>query len=79
MSGLQEAYYIYAIVFMSLILLMVLGVLVAVLVIKSKVNKITSTIEEKINKVSNIAEKSGEIAALATGGVLRRARKALKK
>lgn len=79
MSGLQEAFYIIGIVFMGVIFIMLIALITAVFVIRNKVNKIQRTIEDKINTVTNIAEKGGEIAALATGGVVRRARRALNK
>ena len=79
MNGLQEAFYIIAIVFMGVIFVMLIALIAAVFVIRNKVNKIQRAIEEKINTVTTIAEKSGEIAALATGGVVRRAKRALGK
>jgi hypothetical protein len=79
MSGLQEAFYIIDIIFMSLMLLLIIGLLVGVFIIKNKINKIHDNIERKIDSVTNIAEKGGELAALASSGVVRKARKALSK
>ena len=79
MPGLQEAFYIIAIVFMGVIFIMLIALVTAVFVIRSKVNKIQQAIESKINTVTNIAEKGGEIAALATGGIVRKAKKAIGK
>jgi Na+-transporting methylmalonyl-CoA/oxaloacetate decarboxylase gamma subunit len=79
MSGLEEAFYIISIVFMGVIFIMLIALIAAVFVIRNKVNKIQRAIEDKINTVTTIAEKSGEIAALATGGVVRRAKRALGK
>ncbi|HET7528929.1 MAG TPA: hypothetical protein VFJ84_01720 [Candidatus Saccharimonadales bacterium] len=79
MPGLQEAFYIVAIVFMGVIFVMLIALVTAVFVIRSKVNKIQQAIESKINTVTNIAEKGGEIAALATGGIVRKAKKAIGK
>jgi hypothetical protein len=79
MPGLQEAFYIIAIVFMGVIFVMLIALVAAVFVIRSKVNKIQQAIESKINTVTNIAEKGGEIAALATGGIVRKAKKAINK
>jgi cell division protein FtsL len=79
MSGLQEAFYIIAIVFMGVMFILIIALLAAVFVIRNKVNKIQRTIEDKINTVTNIAEKGGEIAALAAGGAVRQAKKALGK
>lgn len=79
MPGLQEAFYIIAIVFMGVVFVFMLALVISVFVIRSKVNKIQQTIEEKINTVTSIAEKGGEIAALATGGIVRKAKKAIGK
>jgi len=62
---LQDTYYIIGIVFMSLMmLLMIIGV-VAVLVIKARINAIQRKIEEKINMVTTIAHAGAEIAGAA--------------
>lgn len=71
---LQDTYYIIGIVFMSLMmLLMIIGV-VAVLVIKAKINAIHRKIEEKINMVSNIAHAGAELAGAAKNIVSRKGR-----
>jgi cell division protein FtsL len=79
MSGLQEAFYIIGIVFMGVMFILIIALVAAVFVIRSKVNKIQTAIESKINTVTSIAEKGGEIAALATGGIVRKAKKAINK
>jgi cell division protein FtsL len=79
MSGLQEAFYIIAIVFMGVMFVILIALVAAVFVIRNKVNKIQRTIEDKINTVTTIAERTGEVAALATGGVVRRAKRVLGK
>lgn len=79
MTGLQEAFYIISIVFMGVMFILIIALVASVLVIRSKVNKIQKTIEEKVHTVATIAEKTGEAAALATGGVVRGARRALRK
>lgn len=79
MTGLQEVFYIIAIVFMGVIFIILIALVTAVFVIRNKVNKIQRAIEDKINTVTTIAEKTGEVAALATGGVVRRAKRALGK
>lgn len=63
--ALQTAYYIIGIIFMSLmILLMIVGV-IAVLVIKARVNAIQRKIEEKIHAVTTLAHAGAEIAGAA--------------
>lgn len=79
MTGLQEAFYIIAIVFMGVMFILIIALVAAVFVIRSKVNKIQRTIEDKVHTVTTIAEKSGEIAALAAGGAVRKAKRALRK
>jgi cell division protein FtsL len=79
MTGLQEAFYIIAIVFMAVMFILIIALVASVLVIRSKVNKIQRTIEEKVHTVTTIAEKTGQVAALASGGVVRGARRALLK
>lgn len=79
MTGLQESFYIIGIVFMGLMFILILALVISVFVIRAKINKIQHQIESKINSVTSIAEKGGELAALATGGVVRKARRALNK
>ncbi|HEX3569015.1 MAG TPA: hypothetical protein VHT70_05065 [Candidatus Saccharimonadales bacterium] len=65
MPALQEAFYIIGIVFMSLMMfLMIIGV-IAVLVIKAKINAIHRKIEEKITMVTGIANTAGEVIGAA--------------
>lgn len=79
MTGLQEAFYIISIIFYAVMFLILIALVSAVFVIRSKINKIERRIEERINTITTIAEKGGEIAALATGGIVRKAKKAIKK
>jgi hypothetical protein len=64
---------------MVVILILVGLMLISVIVIRSKVNRIHQNIEEKINSITDIAEKGGELAAIATGVVAKKAKKALNK
>lgn len=79
MSGLEQAFYIIAIVFMAVMFVLIIALLTMVFVIRRKINKIHDNIEAKINSVTSIAEKGGELAAMAAGGMIRRAKKAVKK
>jgi len=73
MSGLEQAFYIIGIVFMSLILVLLALIAVAVLIIRGKINKIQESIENKI-------ELAASVSGLATGKrVLRQAKKAISK
>lgn len=78
MNGLEQAFYIIGIVFMSIMLLLLAALVAAVFVIRTKINRIHDQIEERLNTVATIAEKGGEIAALATGAAVRKAKNALK-
>ena len=79
MSGLQESFYIIGIVFMSIMMLLVIALVIAVFVIRSKINKIHSMIDHKISTVTQIAGKGGELAGIAAAGVVRKAKKAINK
>jgi hypothetical protein len=79
MPALEQAFYIIAIIFMGVNFVILIALVVAVFVIRNKVNKIQHAIEDKLNTVTTIAEKGGEIAALATGGIVRKAKKAINK
>ena len=61
MSDLQTTFYIMAIVFMSVMFLVLLGILAAVLVIRAKINAIHARIEEKIEQVTTLAEKGSDV------------------
>jgi hypothetical protein len=62
---LETAFYIIGIVFMSVMLLLVITLLVAVLVIRSKITAINRHIEEKVEFVSNLFDKGGKVFARA--------------
>jgi Na+-transporting methylmalonyl-CoA/oxaloacetate decarboxylase gamma subunit len=79
MSGLQESFYIIGIVFLSLMLLLIIVLLAAVLVIRAKINRIHDNIESKINLLTSVAERGGELSALAGSAVLKKAKKVIKK
>jgi hypothetical protein len=53
---LEETFYIVGIVTMTLMLVLMIGVVVAVFIIKSKVNRLHQMVENKVQSVSNVAE-----------------------
>ncbi|HET6925115.1 MAG TPA: hypothetical protein VFH39_04755 [Candidatus Saccharimonadales bacterium] len=59
MTGLQTAFYIVALVFMGINLLLIIALLSAVLVIKAKVNKLHDAVDEKVSQVKDIGAKAG--------------------
>lgn len=73
MTGLQEAFYIVAIVFMGLITLLMLIGVAAILVIRSKISKIQHHIETRLVVAKELAQK-GE-AVVSTLKKVRRRRK----
>lgn len=79
MNGLEQAFYIMGIIFMSVMFLLFVVLVGAVLVIRKKINKIHDTIEAKIDSITALAEHGGELSALAGKAVVRQAKKALKK
>jgi len=77
MPGLQEAFYIIAIIFMGVMFLLLIALVAAVFVIRNKINRIHDQIESGLNMVTNIAEKGGEVAAAVVGAAARKARRAV--
>lgn len=53
---LQDTFYIVGIVTMSLMLLIMLGTMVAVFIIKSKINHLHRIVEDKVQTVANVAQ-----------------------
>ncbi len=54
--GLEHAFYIIGIIFMSSIILLLIALVTAVLVIKAKINHIHTMIEEKVGTVTSFAD-----------------------
>lgn len=74
MPALETTYYIVGIVFMGLMLLITVIGVVAVLVIRNKLVAIHKRVEERLNTVSEWAER-GEAVADAINGVRRAVKK----
>ena len=79
MTDLETAFYIMGIVFMSIMLVLVIALVVAVFVIRSKIVKMQRQIEERIDAVTDIAGKTGEIVAKVGVGAARTIRGAKRK
>lgn len=60
MTGLQEAFYIVALVYMGVSLLIIVAVLVALGVIRQKIVNLERMVQEKIDAVTSIGSKAGE-------------------
>lgn len=80
MSGLQEAFYIMGIIFMSLFFLTGIALFVVALVIRAKINHIYDIIEHNLNVLTGIVEKGGELTAIAgtAGTAVKKAKDTLK-
>jgi sulfite exporter TauE/SafE len=55
---LQTAFYVIAIIYMSLMLIIFAVLLAAVLVIKTKVNRVHDSIESRVNRVKSVTRKT---------------------
>ena len=65
MSGLETAYYIIAIVVMSISLILLISLVVAVVVIRNKIFLLEKTIQEKLGFVTNSYHRATEIVDAA--------------
>lgn len=61
MTGLQEVFYIVALVYMGITLLIIIGILVAIGVIRKKVISLENMVKEKIDLVFSMGERAGEV------------------
>lgn len=61
MTGLQEAFYIIAIVYMGVSFLIILVAVAAVLVIRHKVVSLERMVKERIDTAMMVGEKAGEV------------------
>lgn len=77
MTGLQETFYIMGIIFMAVSFVILIALVTAVFVIRSKINKIHEAIDQKLSAVTDFAEKSGELAGMASS-TFRQAKKVFK-
>ena len=61
MTGLQEAFYIIAIVYMGVMFLIILVALAALLVIRHKIVSLEQMVKEKIGTAVALGSKAGDI------------------
>lgn len=61
MTGLQEAFYIVGLVYMGISLLIIIGLLVAVLIIRNKVVNLENMIKEKLDTVFSVGAAAGDV------------------
>ena len=61
MTGLQEAFYIIAIIYMGVSFLIILVAVAAVLVIRHKVVSLERMVKERLETVAAVGETAGEV------------------
>jgi hypothetical protein len=61
MTGLQEAFYIVGLVYMGISLLLILGVVIALGVIRKKIVSLENMVKEKIEVVTAMSERAGDV------------------
>jgi cell division protein FtsL len=71
MSGLEQTFYIMAIIYMGLMFIIMIAAVAAIFAIKAKVNEIHDKIEQKLSPVA-AAVHAGEKIAKAAKAVLRK-------
>jgi cell division protein FtsL len=83
MSGLEEAFYIVSIIYMSVMFLLIIGLVIEVFIIRSKVMTIQHQIQTRIDQVTDLASVGGELAGMAgakiTGATVKKVARAIKK
>ncbi|HJQ08677.1 MAG TPA: hypothetical protein VJ836_04325 [Candidatus Saccharimonadales bacterium] len=65
MNGLEQTFYIMAIIYFSIMFLMMIAGIVAVFAIKKKIDNIHRQIDEKLAFVNNVIHTGGKIAQVA--------------
>jgi hypothetical protein len=61
MTGLQEAFYIVGLIYMGVSLLVIVGILVGLSVIRKKIVDLENTVREKVDLVTNVGARAGEV------------------
>lgn len=61
MTGLQQAFYIVGLVYMAVSLLLILGVVIALGVIRKKVVSLENIVKEKLELVTSLRSGAGNI------------------
>lgn len=69
---LQNAFYVLAIIYMSLMLLITIAAVIALFVIKHKINAIHRQIDEKINMITNLTHLGSDLVGAAKKAVGKR-------
>jgi cell division protein FtsL len=75
MSGLEQTFYVMAIVYMCIMFLLMIAALGAVLTIKAKINAIHQQIEDKLSLIKSVATLGANVGGLvseAAKGVVRK-------
>jgi hypothetical protein len=61
MSGLEQAFYIVALVYMGISLLIIFGLLAAVIIIRNKVINLENIVREKFDVVFSVGSAAGDV------------------
>jgi hypothetical protein len=61
MTGLEQAFYIVALVYMGISLLIIVGLLVAVVIIRNKVVNLENMLKEKLDTVLSVGAAAGDV------------------
>lgn len=61
MTGLEEVFYIVALVYMGISLLIIFGLLAAVLIIRNKVVNLENMVKEKLDVVFSVGAAAGDV------------------
>ncbi len=62
---LQNTFYIIGIIFMIVMFVLIIGILTAVMVIKSKINHMHLVFSQKVDKMRNITDKGATLLRFA--------------
>jgi predicted small secreted protein len=61
MTGLQEAFYIVALIYMGISLIIIFGILATIVIIRQKVISLENMVKEKLDAVFSMGEAAGEV------------------
>jgi cell division protein FtsL len=64
MTGLEQAFYIMAIVYMAIMFVLMIAVVIAVFVIKAKIHQIQRQLEEKLAFITTTMQLGSKVAGI---------------
>jgi len=72
MNGLEQTFYIMAIVYMAIMFILMVAVIAAIFAIKAKINAIHDKIESRLSPILSAVHAGGEIAKAAKNAIKKR-------